>query len=159
VVVTIDAADYGRFGAVTETLPAGFTYISSSLEDSQVSVSGQVARFTLQGDSSFTYTVNASNTPGDYTFSGVLRDEDRVDHTMADSDITVEGAGAPSATRSFPSEYVDPGSSVVVTIEATNYGRFGAVTETLPTGFTYTSSSLDDSQINVSGQVARFTRC
>ena len=31
--VTITAADYGSLGAVTETLPAGFSYESSSLTD------------------------------------------------------------------------------------------------------------------------------
>ena len=159
ITVTINASDFGGFGAVTETLPAGFTYMSSSLEDSQVNVSGQVTRFTLQGDSdsNFTYTVTASDTPGDYTFSGVLRDSERADYPIADSDITVEAPAPPSATRSFPSEYVAPGGELVVTIEASNYGGFGAVTETLPAGFTYMSSSLEDSQVNVSGQVARFT--
>jgi uncharacterized repeat protein (TIGR01451 family) len=31
--VTIAATDYGTLGAVTETLPAGFSYVSSSLTD------------------------------------------------------------------------------------------------------------------------------
>ena len=31
VVVTITAANYGQAGGVTETLPAGFAYVSSSL--------------------------------------------------------------------------------------------------------------------------------
>ena len=35
-VVTIAAADYGSAGGVTETLPAGFAYVSSSLAASQV---------------------------------------------------------------------------------------------------------------------------
>ena len=70
--VTIEAADYGQAGGVTETLPAGFAYVSSSLNASQVNESGQNVRFTLQDETSFTYTVTASSTPNSYTFSGNL---------------------------------------------------------------------------------------
>ena len=74
VVVTIAAANYGQAGGVTETLPTGFAYVSSSLAASQVTeLSGNRVRFTLQGDASFTYTVTASITPGPYDFSGTLR--------------------------------------------------------------------------------------
>ena len=68
VVVTIAAANYGGRG-VTETLPTGFAYVSSSLErearspkrpDCQVHPPG--------GDTSFTYTVTASSTPVPYDF-------------------------------------------------------------------------------------------
>ena len=69
VVVTI-AANYGQAGGVTETLPDGFTYESSDLDTSQVTVTGREVRFTLQGDTSFTYTVTASRTTG---FSQLLR--------------------------------------------------------------------------------------
>ena len=51
--VTIEAANYGSAGGVTETLPSGFAYVSSSLSASQVNESGQNVRFTLQGDTSF----------------------------------------------------------------------------------------------------------
>ena len=63
--MTIQAADYGQAGGVTETLPSGFAYVSSSLAASQVyGANGNNVRFTLQGDTSFTYTVTASSTPG-----------------------------------------------------------------------------------------------
>ena len=87
VVVTITASNYGQAGGVTEMLPAGFTYVSSSLDDSQVNVSGQRARFILQADTSFTYTVTASSTAGSHTFSGTLRDSDRNDHTVGGSTV------------------------------------------------------------------------
>ena len=155
VVVTITAADYGQAGGVTETLPAGFAYVSSSLSASQVNESGQNVRFTLQGDASFTYTVTASATPGTYDFSGTLRDFDKNDHAVGgDMSVTVRG---PSATRSFRPTTVAPGGQVVVTIAAADYGQAGGVTETLPTGFSYVSSSLSDSQVNESGQDVRFT--
>ncbi|MYA49219.1 MAG: DUF11 domain-containing protein, partial [Chloroflexi bacterium] len=180
VTVTINAANYGGFGRVTETLPNGFTYKSSSLDDSQVDASrGQEIRFTLQGDSSFTYVVTASDTAGPHDFSGMLRDSDRENHDIGgDSRVTVQATapsdtatptptptptaqpspGSPNATRSFSSTTVDAGADVTVTIAVANYGGFGRVTETLPTGFTYKSSSLEDSQVDASGgQVVRFT--
>ena len=90
VTVTIEAADYGQSGGVTETLPAGFAYVSSSLDDSQVLDTGQMVRFTLQGDVSFTYIVTASSTEGSYTFSGMLRDFDRMDSAVGGvSEVTV----------------------------------------------------------------------
>ena len=61
--VTIDVSDYGSAGGVTETLPAGFTYDSSSIEDFSVAeLSQNRVRFTLSGEDSFTYTVDASST-------------------------------------------------------------------------------------------------
>ena len=79
------------------------------------------------------------------TFSGVLRDDDRVDHTVGGAtSVTVEAAqeDPASATRSFSPASVDAGDPVVVRIAATGYGSLGAVTETLPAGFSYESSSL-----------------
>ena len=156
VVVTIAAADYGQAGGVTETLPTGFAYVSSSLAASQVTeLRADQVRFTLQGDASFTYTVTASSTPGPYDFSGTLRDFERDDYPVGGATrVTVEG---PSATRSFSSTSVAPGK-VVVTIRAANYGQAGGVTETLPTGFAYVSSSLAASQVTeLSGNQVRFT--
>ena len=81
VTVTITASNYGQLGGVTETLPAGFTYVSSDLSDSQVNTDTDgMVRFTLQGDSSFTYIVTASSIEGGHDFSGTLRDDDRMDH-------------------------------------------------------------------------------
>ena len=160
VVVTMAAANYGGFGRVTETLPAGFSYVDSSLDAEQVNVTGQAVRFTLQGDSSFTYTVTASSTGGTYDFSGMLTDSDRDDHDVGgDSSVTVEAATqqAASASRSFNPDTVAAGGEVVVTMAAANYGGFGRVTETLPAGFSYVDSSLDAEQVNVTGQAVRFT--
>ena len=71
--VSITADDYGRFGRVTEMLPAGFTYVSVSgdLEEDDVNndTEGEV-RFTLQGRGpiSFTYTVTASSVERSHDF-------------------------------------------------------------------------------------------
>ena len=137
VVVTIAAADYGSAAGVTETLPTGFVYVSSSLSASQINESGQNVRFILQGDTSFTYTVTASSTPGSYDFSGTLRDFDKTDHTVGGVDtVTVEAPSTPtpSATRSFDSTSVAPGGQVVVTIAAANYGSAGGSPRRCPPG-------------------------
>ena len=145
VVVTIMATGYGTLGGVTETLPAGFIYVSSSLtvEGEVTEVDAVTVRFTLEGaDKTFTYTVTASSTAGDYEFSGMLKDSDRVDSVVGGaSSVTVL---EPSATRSFSSKSVRPSGRVTVTIMATGYGTLGGVTETLPAGFSYVSSSLTD---------------
>ena len=92
VVVTITASRYGTAGGVTETLPAGFSYVSSSLDAFQVTeLSNNQVRFTLQGVTSFTYTVTASSTPGPHTFSGTLRDGDRNDHAVGGSLSRLDG--------------------------------------------------------------------
>ena len=100
VTVTIDVANYGGFGRVTETLPGGFTYKSSSLADFQVDDSDdQVVKFTLQGKTSFTYVVTASTTDGPHDFSGELRDSYRNNHTVGGAtSVTVREATAPSTT-------------------------------------------------------------
>ena len=165
VTVTITAANYGSFGGVTETLPAGFVYVSSSLRDSQVTETGQDVRFVLEGDddSSFWYTVTASDTPGSYSFSGQLTDSDRMNHDVGGDDMVTVEADAPeptpavSASRDISPATVGPGRGrVTVTITAANYGSFGGVTETLPGGFVYVSSSLRDSQVTETGQDVRF---
>ena len=156
--VTVDVSDYGQFGGLVETVPSGFAYGSST--HSATRVDGQVVTFTLFGESSVTYTVTASSRPGTYMFLGILRDDQTMDHDVGgDTDVYVAAPeGGPKATRSFPSEYVDPGSSVDVTIEAMNYGQFGGVTEEIPSEFTYVSSSLPDSQVTtLSGNSVRFT--
>ena len=100
VTVTIAVASYGSGGGVTETLPAGFAYGSSSLGTGQVRILGnQMVRFVLQGETSFTYTVTASSTPGSYPFSGTLRDFNLVDHAVGGAtSVTVGGASAVTAT-------------------------------------------------------------
>ena len=74
--VTLDVAGYGALGQVVETIPDGFTYVSTSL-DGQDSVSGQTVTFSLLGDESFTYTVTAASAAGTYSFEGVIKDVDR----------------------------------------------------------------------------------
>ena len=73
VTVTVTLAGGDAFSTVTETLPAGFEYVSgsSSLEDDQTVVAGQNINFVpLAVVSEITYQVTASSVAGPHTFSG-----------------------------------------------------------------------------------------
>ena len=95
VVVTITVANYGPDGRVTERLPAGFRYVSSSL---QADTDLRSVNFTLQEETSFTYTVTASNVVRSYTFSGTLRDSEGNDHVVGGA-TTVTVASDPLVDR------------------------------------------------------------
>ena len=103
--MTIAAANYGLGGIVTETLPAGFSYVSSTHGSVTHPVYGdsQKVRFILQGGTSFTYTVTASDVEGSYTFSGTLQDDERNGHAVGGTATKTVGAAAQaaSAARSF----------------------------------------------------------
>ena len=164
--VTITAEGHGAFGDVVETLPTGFTYLSSSLPDDQVSSAGQTVTLSLLGGTSpttFTYTVTASSVEGDHSFTGVFSGVDAGFESFSGVQVggdpsikvaapTTPPASEPNASRSFSPDPVDAGSEVTVTITAEGHGAFGDVVETLPTGFTYLSSSLPDDQVSSAGQ-------
>ena len=139
VTVTIRAENYGGFGQIVETLPSGFTNPDAN---------GQTLTIILFGvDQTETYTVTASDDPGPYTFSGVLQNEDKIETPVGGPDTVTVNAPPPtpdtdpSATRSFSATSVDPGEEVTVTIRADNYGGFGRIVETLPSGFTSPDAS------------------
>ena len=94
--VTITPVDVAP-GSITETLPAGFTYVDSTIGDSgTASAAGQEVTFVLIRDRAFTYTVTAPMTVGGpHPFSGTFRDSDRMDG---------EVLGTPSVTVAVPPE-------------------------------------------------------
>ena len=97
--VTITAEGYGAFGQVVETLPADFTYIRVSLDDSQVEVNGQEVRFSLLGETEFIYHVRAPTTPGTYTFSGFVLNINRDQATITgDTNVRVGAPPTPAPT-------------------------------------------------------------
>ena len=155
VMVEIAFANAGATARITETLPAGFTYVSSSVADENVRVTGQEVRFSLfEVTSPFTYTVTASDMADSYDFSGMLRVGPGMDHAVGgDSTVTV----GPYATRSFSPTSVSPGGRVMVEIAFANVGATARITETLPAGFTYVSSSVADENVRVTGQEVRFS--
>ena len=150
VVATITASGIGGQGVVTESLPAGFTYVSSSLPDSQVRPDpndSQKIHFVLveSGDSPFSYTVTVSQAG---SITGELTKEQVKYAVTGDDMVTVEESAGPSAGRVFDTRSVAAGGGpVVVTVTASGIGGQGVITESLPAGFTYVSSSLPDSQV------------
>ena len=71
---------HGRFGQVVETLPAGFTYVSTD----QPGAAGDGRRVVVHflKDEPITYRVTAPAAAGVGSFSGVLRDEDKAEHQV-----------------------------------------------------------------------------
>ena len=150
--VRIEAAGYGAFGQVVETLPAGFKYVQSSLNPGSVEVVGDTVRFYLLGDTSFNYTLTAPHTEGTYSFSGLLKDEDKNEYEVGgDTEVVVEAATA-VATRTLPAEPVSAGKFFSVRIETAGYGSFGQVLETLPEGFMYLTSTLDPGSVVIEAE-------
>jgi len=169
--VEIEVSDYGTFGQVIETLPEGFIYRRSTLDPGQVEpvqkgdISGEKKTnkwmfHSLQGDTSFTYTVAAPDSEGTYSFSGILKDVNRKEYKVdGDTEIVVEEAeeGEPSATRTLPEETVAAGESFTIEIEASHYGFFGNIVETLPEEFVYEDSTLNSESIEVEDDTVEFS--
>ncbi len=89
--VSITASGCGAFGQVVETLPSGFSYMGTDSTDVIVTPEDSTVKFTFIGDGViFTYTVKASTTPGVYIFSGVVKDEYKVEYPIGgDENVTV----------------------------------------------------------------------
>ncbi len=88
----------GDFYGVVETLPAGFTYVSTTATD--VVQTGQVLDFTKIGATAFTYTVTApAAAPGAYSFTGTFVDADTNTGVVATSVVTVGGTASATAPR------------------------------------------------------------
>ena len=98
--ITITTRNLGGFGQVEETLPEGFTFVRSSLDAFQVEVTGQTVLFTLIGGNSFSYVVTAPAMEDRYTFSGIVRDADRVERTIGGQ--TTLRIGAPPTPEPPP---------------------------------------------------------
>ena len=98
--VTVTITTGIQFIPIEETLPTGFTYVGTSLvDDTQVAPSGQVVTFTVIDETSFTYTVTASSTPGAHGFEGTYRDLSRATHPVTgETHVTVEGADTGGTT-------------------------------------------------------------
>ncbi len=87
--VGIEASGCGNFGQVVETLPNGFSYVGTDSTDVIVTPEDSTVKFTFMGDAvSFDYTVTASTTAGTYSFSGVVKDEDKIEYTIG-GDTTI----------------------------------------------------------------------
>ena len=169
--VQITVSNFGNAASVKETLPEGFVYKSSDLPVKQAVVDSTDARnvtFVVAFESSpfdITYiaTAPAQAGPGPYDFSGTvdipLADPPDPRTIVGDTEVMVTALDMPMpmASREFSAATVMPGDPVTVTITASGYGEMGSVMETLPTGFSYDSSSLPAGDVSTSGQMVTFT--
>ena len=156
--IGIETSGYGAFCQVVETLPAGFCYMTSTLDPGSVEVVDNTAKFTLLGEASFNYTLTALDIEGTYTFSGILIDVNEREYEVGgDAKLVVEEKEETTATRTLPAEPVSPSANFTIGIEASGYGTFGQVIETLPIGFKYVTSTLDPGSIEVEDSTVKFT--
>jgi PGF-CTERM protein len=122
--VAISASNYGTMGEVAETLCDGWTYMGSSLADSQVVENGNTVKFYLIGQKSFTYTVQAPSTEGDCcTISGTLKDQSQsMSPVGGETQVCVcegDATPTPSATTVESPDDGSTGEDVVATPGAT----------------------------------------
>ena len=102
--VAIEASGCGSFGQVVETLPSGFSYVSTDSTDVTVTEVDDTVKFTFMGDEvSFDYTVTASTTAESYSFSGIVKDEDLNEVVIGgDTDIDIEASVALESISAEP---------------------------------------------------------
>ena len=166
--VEIEVSDYGTFGQVIETLPEGFTYLTSTLDPGSVKVDASTntikfTLFTLYNKTSFRYLVTLKYHDikgGTYKISGILKDIGKKEYEVGgDTEIEVKEAEEekePTATRTLPEERVLGGESFTIEIEASHYGIHGHVVETLPEGFVYEDSTLNPKSVEVEDNTVEF---
>jgi hypothetical protein len=161
-VVQITASGTG-FIQVIETLCAGWTYVDSSLPDTQVEeLAGNQVKFTLLSAETFTYTVQAPSTPGaSCIITGIVKDTTNTDGVAVGGESQVSVCNGqqpygPSATRDLL-DCIDPEDTFVVQITPSGTG-FVQVIETLCNGWIYVDSSLPDTQVEeLAGNQVKFT--
>ncbi|MHC1757457.1 MAG: PGF-pre-PGF domain-containing protein [Methanosarcina sp.] len=108
--VTMNVADYGAAGQVLEKLPAGFTYVSSTLPEEAVTVNGSKVSFLLINEQSFSYTLKAPASAGTYQFAGLLRDINKTEFTVLPASSSIK-VGSTSSGGSGGSSHKSSGSS------------------------------------------------
>ena len=128
VAITLTGTD--AFVTVTETLPAGFAYGSSSLGADQVTVKGQDVTFVPLGVTSFTYTATAPMDEGLVTFSGTLNISPG-NSVAVSGDSSVDVRAVPLQTG--PDVVVDNLNFDVVSSKAVKGDRVSAVGNAIAT--------------------------
>ena len=158
VTVTITVANYGQASSVVETLPSGFTWVSSTHPSGQVDRDGQEVTFTLFGETSLTYSVTASSTERQYSFSGTLWDFDGEEHDVLGPPVTVRAAPAPEPHPNRAPAF--PGSSTTRSIDensasGANVGAAVRATDADGDRLTYSLTETDAGSftINSGGQI------
>ena len=152
---TITAAGYGALGGqVVETLPDGFSYAGSDLDEEAVAVADQEVTFTLfgTGPTTFTYTVTASSEDGTSSFSGVLRNEDSEEQPIGGaSTIAVTTDTAPE----FPATETGERSVLESAPESAIIGDPVAATGAGSEPLTYTLGGDDAALFTIDGSTGQ----
>ena len=109
--VTTSLNNYAVIGQVAETFPHGFTFVRTSLDDSQVEVDGRTLSFYLLDDSRFTYVLAVSEVREQYAFSGDINNADREGQAISGDAVlrigippTPEPSAIPTGTPEAPLE-------------------------------------------------------
>jgi len=142
--LTTSPSSLFAFYQVIETLPAGFTFVSSTPVNGEVT--GQQVKFTSIGSGPITYVVRAPSTENSYTFSGTFKDADLNSGIVSgDSQLIVSGTSAGIVSRSFSGTLVSSGTNMTVTLTPSPSTLFGTpgyqVTESIPSGFLFMSTT------------------
>ena len=110
VTVNVDASGYGLAAKIVETIPEGFTYVSTDLPDGAAEISGRSITFVVFGETSFTYSVAAPAETGVYAFNGILSDIDKAttevggstDLQVGNPGIIIEDSGVREIDENVP---------------------------------------------------------
>ena len=107
--VTVVMSGYGAIGLLVETLPPGFAYQGSDLDDAAAEVDDDdnTVTFTLLGEESVTYTVTAPEAEDRYTFKGVMVDRHRNERAVTGAS-TIRVGPAPTPTPVPPTPTPTP---------------------------------------------------
>ncbi len=100
-----------NIGGIVETLPEGFSYVSTTHPSDQVSISGQKIAFAVINETEITYKVKAPSS-GEGTFTGKwvdllvlspeLEEGKERWETIADAIVVVEAVATPTPTVATP---------------------------------------------------------
>jgi PGF-pre-PGF domain-containing protein len=98
--VTLNVSNYGPFGMVNETIPAGFDFIGLVSEDNiTVNENDPSYLFYFFGLDEFTYTLEAPSTAGTYSFDGYLNSS-ITQVNVTNTQLSVVSPSSPSSSSS-----------------------------------------------------------
>ena len=163
--VTLDSI---TANSITDTLPAGFTYVPGSTTGATTNnptIAGQMLTwsgpFTVpaSGSISLHFLVTVANTPGDYfnEAGGSAEGGFNVIGTGPTAKITVLEAVVTSKTADSATSQAGTQNGYTITMQKqnANNGTVASITDTLPDGFAYVSGSTTSATTNepaISGQ-------
>ena len=98
--VTLNVSDYGSFGMVNETIPAGFEFMGMVSEDNiTVNENDSYHLFYFYSLDEFTYTLKAPSTAGTYNFDGYLSSS-MTSVNITNTQLSVVSTSTPSSSSS-----------------------------------------------------------